>query len=48
MMDHIPPSKSERMSLKETTGWFAAGNAFRKALGLLSDGAFRLFAHICL
>jgi hypothetical protein len=48
MMDHIPPSKSERLSLKETTGWFAAGNAFRKALMLLSDGAFRLFAHICL
>ena len=48
MMDRIPPSKSERLSLKETTGWFAAGNAFRKALGLLSDGAFRLFAHICL
>ena len=47
-MDRIPPSKSERLSLKETTGWFAAGNAFRKALGLLSDGAFRLFAHICL
>jgi hypothetical protein len=48
MMDSIPPSKSERPRLKETTGWFAAGNAFRKALRLLSNGAFRLFAHICL
>lgn len=48
MMNQIPPSTNERLRLKETTGWFAAGNAFRKALSLLSDGAFRLFAHICL
>ena len=39
---------NERPSLKDPTGWFAAGNAFRKALALLSDGAFKLFAHICL
>jgi hypothetical protein len=48
MMDSIPPSTSKRLGLREPTGWFAAGNAFRKALGLLSDGAFRLFAYICL
>lgn len=47
-MNQIPPSINERPSLKESTGWFAAGNAFRKALALLSDGAFRLFAYICL
>jgi hypothetical protein len=39
---------SGRLSLKEPTGWFAAGDAFRKALVLLSDGAFRLFAYLCL
>jgi hypothetical protein len=48
MMDPISPSTNKRLSLREPTGWFAAGNAFRKALGLLSDGAFRLFAFICL
>lgn len=48
MINQTPPSTNERLSLKESTGWFAAGNAFRKALALLSDGAFRLFAHICL
>jgi hypothetical protein len=41
-------SASGRLSLKEPTGWFAAGDAFRKALALLSDGAFRLFAYLCL
>jgi hypothetical protein len=34
--------------LKESFGWFAAGDSFRRALALLSDGAFKLFAHICL
>jgi hypothetical protein len=36
------------VSLKDATGWFAAGATFRKALALLSDGAFRLFAYLCL
>ena len=48
MMNQTSPSTNTRLSLKEATGWFAAGDAFRKALALLSDGAFRLFAHICL
>lgn len=48
MTNRAFPPMNERMSLKEPTGWFVAGNAFRKALALLSDGAFRLFAHICL
>jgi hypothetical protein len=34
--------------LKVASGWFAAGATFRRALLLLSDGAFRLFAYISL
>lgn len=34
--------------LKEPAGWFAAGASFRLALGRLSDGAFKLFAYLCL
>lgn len=47
-MNQILPSTNERLRLKESTGWFVAGKAFRKALALLSDGAFRLFTYICL
>jgi hypothetical protein len=36
------------LCLKEPSGWFAAGTSFRQALAALSDGAFKLFAHICL
>jgi hypothetical protein len=42
------PSINERLCLKQATGWFAAGDAFRKAITILSDGAFRLFVHLCL
>jgi hypothetical protein len=38
----------ERAALNEPAGWFAAGRSFREALTLLSDGAFKLFAYICL
>jgi hypothetical protein len=48
MTDHTFPSMNERLSLKEPTGWFAASDSFRKALSLLSDGPFRLFAYLCL
>jgi len=48
MTDETFPSNNQRLSLKEATGWFAAGDAFRKALALLSDGAFKLFAYLCL
>ena len=48
MSDHSFPSMNERLSLKQTTGWFPAGDAFRKAMAILSDGAFRLFAYLCL
>ncbi len=34
--------------LKETSGWFAAGISFKRALISLSDGAFKLFAYIVL
>ena len=36
-----------RVKLKEPTGWFAAGATFRRALLTLSDGAFKLFAYLC-
>jgi hypothetical protein len=34
--------------LKDPTGWLAAGEGFRKALQLLSDSGFKLFAHLSL
>jgi hypothetical protein len=33
------PTK-ERLVLKEIGGWFAAGDSFRNALNVLSDGGF--------
>jgi hypothetical protein len=37
-----------RLILKQPTGWFAAGREFAQAILLLSDGAFRLYVHVCL
>jgi hypothetical protein len=34
--------------LKNPTGWFAAGQEVVRASGILSDGAFRLYIHLCL
>jgi len=34
--------------LKNPTGWLAAGEDFRRALQLLSDSGFKLFAHLSL
>ena len=34
--------------LKHPTGWFAAGQEVVRASGILSDGAFRLYIHLCL
>ncbi len=48
MTNQTCTSTYERLRLKQATGWFAAGDAFRKSLFLLSDGAFRLFAYLCL
>ncbi len=36
-----PTRSSEKLRLKEPSGWFAAGASFRRALTLLSDGAPR-------
>ena len=50
-MNQIPPnltSQGERPRLKQSRGWFAAGETFGQALESLSDGAFRLFAFLCL
>ncbi len=37
-----------RLILKQPTGWFAAGREVAQALVLLSDGAFKLYIHLCL
>jgi hypothetical protein len=34
--------------IKEPKGWIAAGDGFRRASRLLSDGAFKLFVHLAL
>jgi hypothetical protein len=40
---------SERvLRLKHPTGWFAAGREVSRALNVLSDGAFKLYIHLCL
>jgi hypothetical protein len=36
------------LALKRPTGFFAAGREVGEALALLSDGAFKLFVHVCL
>jgi hypothetical protein len=42
------PPMNERLSLKQKSGWFPAGDTFRQALAILSDGAFRLFTYLCI
>ena len=37
-----------RLVLKQPTGWFAAGREVAQALHVLSDGAFKLYIHLCL
>lgn len=37
-----------RLQLKQPTGWFAAGREFAQAMALVSDGAFKLYVHVCL
>jgi len=37
-----------RLILKQPTGWFAAGREVAQALAVLSDGAFKLYIHLCL
>ena len=50
-MNPTPPnsaSPGDHPRLKQSRGWFAAGKTFGQALESLSDGAFRLFAFLCL
>jgi hypothetical protein len=44
----VVDQRNDSLRLKEPSGWFAAGDSFRQALLTLSDGAFKLFAHLCL
>jgi hypothetical protein len=37
-----------RLTLKQPTGWFAAGREVAQAMTLLSDGAFKLYLQLCL
>jgi hypothetical protein len=37
-----------RITLKIPTGWFAAGREVARAMALLSDGAFKVYMHVCL
>ena len=36
------------LTLKHDKGWFAAGAEVENALKVLTDGAFKLFIHLCL
>lgn len=44
----VIPAEDGKLCLKEPSGWFAAGTSFRRTIAVLSDGAFKLFAYICL
>jgi hypothetical protein len=39
---------ASRLTLKHPTGWFAAGREVAQAMTVLSDGAFKLYLHLCL
>jgi len=39
---------SASLTLQSEKGWFAAGAEVEKAMSILSDGAFKLFMHLCL
>ncbi len=36
------------LTLKRSSGWFAAGREMEQALALLPDGAFKLYVYVCL
>jgi len=48
MTSNSSTTKDRKLRLKQPTGWFAAGARFQRALLLLSDGAFKMFAYLCL
>jgi hypothetical protein len=39
---------ASRLILKQPTGWFAAGREVAQAMAVFSDGAFKLYLHLCL
>ena len=39
---------SSPLRLKNTRNWFAAGVEVQQALEILTDGAFKVFMHLCL
>jgi hypothetical protein len=44
----LTPNHESRIRIKEPAGWFVAGEGFRRALVVLSDGAFKLFTYLSL
>jgi len=46
MAVETPSLRKTGLKLKALSGWFAAGASFKRALSMLSDGAFKLFAYI--
>ncbi len=44
----LTPNIESNIRIKEPASWFVAGEGFRRALGMLSDGAFKLFAYLSL
>jgi len=49
MRNHLlTPDPESKLRIKESAGWFVVGEGFRHAVFLLSDGAFKLFAHLSL
>lgn len=41
-------SENSKLQLKKACGWFPAGDGFRQAMKVLSDGPFKLFVFLCL
>jgi len=39
---------SSPLKLKNTKNWFAAGSEVQQAMAALTDGAFKVFVHVCL
>ena len=48
MTIHRHTVKKNGSKLKASSGWFAAGVSFQRALNLLSDGVFKLFVYVSL
>lgn len=48
MTTETPVLRKSGSKIKVSSGWFAAGASFQRALTLLSDGAFKLFVYVSL